>query len=97
MSILPSFSSVDDFWPLACHPIEPVNGLLRRGLARMRAAFGDLARQRRERRAACELRAMDERMLRDIGIAREEIEHAVRCGRGAMLSSHAGCTSPFGK
>jgi hypothetical protein len=36
-------------------------------------------------------------MLRDIGIAREEIEHAVRCGRGAMLSSHAGCISPFGK
>jgi hypothetical protein len=40
---------------------------------------------------------MDERMLRDIGVARDEIVHVVRCGRGAMLSSHAGCTSPFRK
>jgi hypothetical protein len=35
----------------------------------------------RLRRAATELHELDERMLRDIGIAREEIGHVVRFGR----------------
>ena len=36
----------------------------------------------RHRNATAALQGMDDRALRDIGIAREEIHHAVRFGRG---------------
>ena len=36
----------------------------------------------RLRKATAALRSMDEHALRDIGISREEIPHAVRFGRG---------------
>ena len=38
-----------------------------------------LTAELRARRAAAELAAMDDRMLRDIGVSRSEIERVVRC------------------
>ena len=45
------------------------------GLTKMRLA---LRREMRARRAAAELASMNDRMLRDIGISRDEIEGVVR-------------------
>jgi uncharacterized protein YjiS (DUF1127 family) len=50
----------------------------REGLARAAAA---ISRWHRLRRDAWRLMALDDRMLRDIGLGRGEIEHAVRGGR----------------
>jgi len=36
----------------------------------------------RVRRAMAQMRALDDRMLRDLGVNRAGIEHAVRFGRG---------------
>jgi len=51
----------------------------------LRAWLGDMwrciARQRDIRRAIAELDAMDERMLRDIGLDRAQALHMVRFGR----------------
>ncbi|HET6520217.1 MAG TPA: DUF1127 domain-containing protein [Geminicoccaceae bacterium] len=56
----------------------------RRGVP-LAGAFSRLAaaivRELRIRRAERELMTMDEYMLRDIGVARDEIGHAVRFGR----------------
>jgi uncharacterized protein YjiS (DUF1127 family) len=43
-----------------------------------------LAVERRARKAARNLRELDDRMLADIGLPRAEIETAVRCGRRAV-------------
>jgi uncharacterized protein YjiS (DUF1127 family) len=40
-----------------------------------------LGRKYRARRAVHELMALDDRMLRDVGLGRAEIEHAVQSGR----------------
>jgi len=51
----------------------------------LRAWLGDMwrcvARQRDIRRAVAEIGAMDERMLRDIGLDRAQALHAARFGR----------------
>jgi uncharacterized protein YjiS (DUF1127 family) len=49
-----------------------------RGLARLIAAIGHELRMRRDMR---QLAAMDDHMLKDIGLCRCEIEYCVRYGR----------------
>ena len=51
---------------------------LQAGMANLMAALG---RKYRARRAVHELMGLDDRMLRDVGIGRAEIEHAVQGGR----------------
>ena len=46
--------------------------------------------ERRERRAIIELERLDDRMLRDIGIDRSEIDRAVRGIRGMRTYWHNG-------
>ena len=48
------------------------------------------ARWRRVRRAIQEVARLDDRMLKDIGIHRSEIERAVRCGRDPWRRSVTG-------
>lgn len=43
-----------------------------------------LAEAAANRRAEAELRALDERELRDLGLGRGGIAYAVRCGRGGV-------------
>jgi uncharacterized protein YjiS (DUF1127 family) len=47
----------------------------------MKQAITRIASRRRLRRDIDELRALDDRMLRDIGLRRGDIEYAVRYGR----------------
>ena len=47
----------------------------------MKQAIARIASRRRLRRDIDELRALDDRMLRDIGLRRGDIEYAVRYGR----------------
>ena len=49
-----------------------------RGLAWLIAAIAHELRIRRDLR---QLAAMDDHMLKDIGLSRGDIEHCVRCGR----------------
>ena len=52
------------------------------GMATMIATlWSGLGRRYRNRRAIAELAALDDRLLRDIGLVRSEIEFAVRYGR----------------
>jgi uncharacterized protein YjiS (DUF1127 family) len=62
-------------WPYGAHA-APTS--LRAGVADLVAALG---RKYRARRAVHELMALDDRMLRDVGLGRAEIEHAVQSGR----------------
>ena len=48
----------------------------------IRSLLAGFREQRRLRRAERDLETFDDRMLRDIGIGRSEIRHAVRRGRG---------------
>ncbi|MBX9700546.1 MAG: DUF1127 domain-containing protein [Acetobacteraceae bacterium] len=75
------------FFASAFAPALPVLGPMRIArdvAARLGAAAGDafnrLHRVIAERRAAVELAAMDDRMLRDIGLSRYEVRHAARYG-----------------
>ena len=52
--------------------------LIRAGVA---ALVGALARELKLRRSMKELASLDERMLRDIGLARWDVERTVRFGR----------------
>ena len=56
----------------------PVGAWLR---CRARRAVDGWMRRRRERRAAAELGALDDIMLRDIGLSRYDVLHAARYGR----------------
>jgi uncharacterized protein YjiS (DUF1127 family) len=62
-------------WPLW----QRISGLVAAGFAHMRQ------RQRR-RRAARQLRTMDDRMLKDIGLTRSEIGSMVRHGRASRAA-----------
>jgi uncharacterized protein YjiS (DUF1127 family) len=53
-------------------------GVVTRMVARVAAAVADELRIRRDMR---QLRAMDDHMLKDIGLTRADIGSAVRCGR----------------
>jgi uncharacterized protein YjiS (DUF1127 family) len=86
-----TFRSDGAFWPLA----EPgdVPGAKRSGslfAAMLRAPRRLAARILAElaaRRAVQTLASLDERMLRDIGVERDQISHATRYGREAVLRS----------
>ena|SRR5215475_4501853 len=64
-------------------------GLMRlfEALAKARSAFRSELRARRD---AAELASMDDRMLRDIGISRSEINSLVRRPAGGARSAHLG-------
>lgn len=53
-------------------------------LGRLRRMLKAIAEERGRRRAIRELRSLDNHVLADIGIARGEIEHVVRCGRTGL-------------
>jgi uncharacterized protein YjiS (DUF1127 family) len=63
----------------------------REGLARAAAA---VSRWRRLRRDAGRLMALDDRLLRDIGLSRGEVERAVRGGRARPARPDAGPAKP---
>ena len=89
-----SFRGDAAFWPLA----ERSHG----GAGRVYALFGrlaaagrrlaaELAKELAARRAMRSLASLDDRMLRDIGLERGQIDHAVRKGRqGAKRGTDAG-------
>ncbi len=90
MSFLPKFSSADD-WPLAARPADPATALLdvlaasaRRAGTVVRAAVAQIIVWRPHRRAAQEQSRLDDRMLRDMGLARDEIVRAVHCRNSAV-------------
>jgi uncharacterized protein YjiS (DUF1127 family) len=60
------------------HPTPSVWRRVLRGLAALRTRVRAIVERRRERAA---LRAFDDRMLRDIGVARWEVEHVLRDGK----------------
>ena len=64
--------------------ISEVIASLALGAARLVAAA---VRDVRGRRAAAELRELDDRMLADIGLSRSDIEQAIRFGRPAISIS----------
>jgi uncharacterized protein YjiS (DUF1127 family) len=91
MSFLPKFSSADDFWPLAARPADPATALLgvlaasaRRAGTGARATVAQIIVWRLHRRASQELSRLDGRMLRDMGLARDEIARAVYCRNSAV-------------
>ena len=65
----------------ACYQ-TPKRAALPTSFARILARFiGTIVAERRLRRDARELTAMSEHMLKDIGLSRSQIGHAVRFGR----------------
>ena len=79
-----TFRSEAAFWPLAERTgAEAGTGasgtLLGKAMAMARRFRADHA----ARRAMHELESLDDRTLRDIGVSRDQIWHAVRHGRGA--------------
>jgi len=83
---LVDFKSDAAFWPLS--PAGSASGapasLTGKLLALVTAAPRLLLREMAARRAALALDRLDDRMLKDIGISREEIDCTVRRGRGAL-------------
>jgi len=82
-----SFRNDEAFWPLAEQPElsgRPASGGV---LARLVALARRVRSDRAARLAMAELESLDERTLRDIGISRDQIWHAVRYGRGVTLDT----------
>ena len=84
-----SFRGYGAFWPLAersdfdtAAQSRPLIGGLLAGPRRIVAA---LAKELAARRAMQTLASLDERLLRDIGLERDQIPHAARQGRQATL------------
>lgn len=59
----------------------PTQGAVRSGRFGIAALWSSLRRRYQNRRAIAALAALDDRMLRDIGLFRPDIELAVRHGR----------------
>ena len=76
-----SFRSDGAFWPGAEHQAETGSAAPRGFFARAVAA---IAGEVRARRAARMLASLDDRMLRDIGINRDQAWYAARHGRESM-------------
>ena len=87
-----TFRSAEAFWPLADRA-EAANGSRLQSLwaaivaAPRRLAAAILA-ELAARRAMQTLASLDARILRDIGIERDQIAHATRNGRGALLHAN---------
>jgi len=79
-----TFRSEGAFWPGAERSAKAAAGQ-RRGLFGRTIAV--LSAEIEARRAARSLASMDERMLRDIGIDRDQIWYAARHGREALRRS----------
>jgi uncharacterized protein YjiS (DUF1127 family) len=81
-----TFRSDGAFWPLT----ERADGGQSQAwgglVAKLMGLVQHVRTERAARRAMLELAALDDRTLKDIGIAREEIWHAVRYGREALRS-----------
>ena len=79
-----TFRSDGAFWPLTQRS-EFEAGTHASGtlLGKAMALARRFRAERAARRAMHELASLDDRTLRDIGISRDEIWHAVRYGRGA--------------
>ena len=76
-------SSPDDLWPMP-EPAQAGTGtpsLLQRLGAVLGGLAAHLIERHRQLKAEGELRALDDRMLRDIGLRRSEIGRVVRYGR----------------
>ena len=82
MSRSPAAGGVDPLPAGAALGRRPLGARLVWTVARLAAALGAaVGRELRIRRATRDLAMMDEHMLRDIGITRAEIGHAIRYGR----------------
>jgi uncharacterized protein YjiS (DUF1127 family) len=86
---LATFRSDAAFWPLATPPTPAArpSSLLSAMLTAPRRLGTALLSELRARRAMGMLEDLDERMLRDIGLERDQIAHACRRGRKALLRS----------
>lgn len=75
--------STSELWPLAEATTRPTGRSARQAISSaVHAYFAARAERRRLRRAEQELQALDDRMLKDIGIGRSEIGRIARYGRG---------------
>jgi uncharacterized protein YjiS (DUF1127 family) len=87
-----SFRSDGAFWPFAersdFDSAARPRSLIGTMLAAPRHAVTALARELAARRAMHTLANLDERMLRDIGLDRDQIPHATRQGRRAQMRMH---------
>jgi uncharacterized protein YjiS (DUF1127 family) len=82
--MLKTFSpqSPDDFWPFARQPEAGTSAtLIERLAAGLRALAWLLIERYRLMQARNDLAALDDRMLKDIGIERSQIGRVVRYGR----------------
>ena len=69
------------------HPVHPVDHAPRQQSSRMRAALQNWRNQARQRRAIRELRGLDDRMLKDMGLHRGIIRDVVINGRPQTQSA----------
>jgi uncharacterized protein YjiS (DUF1127 family) len=84
MSKLTSFKTDSAFWPLADQPrpgTEPSKSWAQTLLMAPARAATVIAREFAARRAMSKLAALDDRLLRDIGIERDQIASVARRGR----------------
>ncbi len=85
-----SFRSDGAFWPLAersdFEAAARSSSLLARVLAAPRLIAAAIAREMAARRAMRALANLDDRMLHDIGIHRDQVRHAARHGASDMRS-----------
>jgi uncharacterized protein YjiS (DUF1127 family) len=88
---LTTFKSDGAFWPQAQAPdLAGTGQSLSRLMALLgapRRVWGLILREMAARRAMQSLASLDDRMLRDIGIDRCQIDYACRHGRHAVLRS----------
>jgi uncharacterized protein YjiS (DUF1127 family) len=86
-----TFRSDGAFWPLAERSAFPgatrPHSLLTAMLTAPRRLAAKILAELAARRAVQTLASLDERMLRDIGIERDQISHATRHGREALMRS----------
>ena len=92
---LATFRSETAFWPLAepgtpaevARPRSLLSALLWGLLAAPRRLGAMILCELEARRAVQTLASLDDRMLRDMGVERDQIAHACRHGREALLRS----------
>lgn len=82
MSLLPTFHSADEFWPACVPPLHRVS--LRRLAESIAAGLAWFVAWRLERKAIEKLNALDDRLLRDIGVERGDIRRVATRARRTM-------------